>query len=81
MIPRLSTGSTRMFKSWRSQFSISRITDVFTCGAATEGHSDLSVSGMKLRSKKSRDADDDRDDEAGAANVTPTDLYEEGSKR
>ena len=51
-VPRLSTGSTRRFKSRRIQPSIGSITDVFACGAASEGHSDFSVSGRKLRSEK-----------------------------
>ena len=76
-IPRLSTGSTRRFRSRRSQPSISRITDVFAGEAASEGHSDLSVSGMKLRSEKNRDGDDERDAEAGAANVKTTDPFKE----
>ena len=46
-IPRMSTGSVGRFKSRRSQSSISSNFDVFACGATSEGHSDLSVSGMK----------------------------------
>ena len=79
-VPRLSTGSTRRFKSRRSQSSISSISDVFACEAASEDHSDLSVSRMKLKSEKKRDGDEERDAEAGAANVTPTDPYEEGEQ-
>ena len=79
-IPRLSTGSTRRFRSLRSQSSISSITDVFACEAASEGHSDLSVSGMNLRSEKNRDGDEERDAEPRAANVTPTDPFDEGSR-
>ena len=40
-IPRLSVGSTRRFKSRCSQSSISSISEVFACDAASEGHSDL----------------------------------------
>ena len=76
-IRRLSTGSTRRFRSRRSQSSISSITDVFACEAATEGHSDLSVSRMKLRIEKNRDGDEERDADARAANVTPNDPFEE----
>ena len=70
----------RRFKSWRSQSSISGITDVFACEAASEGHRDLSVSGVKLRSEKNRDSDEEWDAEAGAANLTPTDPFEEGEQ-
>ena len=50
--PRLSTGSTRWFKSRLSQSSITSISDVFACEAASESHGDLSVSGMNLGSEK-----------------------------
>ena len=50
-IPRLSTGSTRRFKSRRSQSSFGSISDVFACEATCEGHSDLSVREMKLRTE------------------------------
>ena len=76
-IPCLSTRSTRRFKSRRSQSSISSTTNVFACEAASEGHSDLSVSGLYLRKDKNRDGDEERDIEAGAANVMPTDPFEE----
>ena len=79
-IPKLSTGSTLRFKSRRRQSSISSITDVFACEAANEGRSDLSVSGMKRRSGKNREGDEERDAEAGAANVTPTNPFEEGEQ-
>ena len=51
-IHRLSTGSTRRFESRRRQSSIGSICDVFACEAASEGHSDLSMSGMKLRKER-----------------------------
>ena len=74
-IPRLR------FRSRRSQSSISSITYVFACEAASEGHSDISVSGRKLRSEKNRDGKEERDAEAGAAIATPTDpLKEQVSK-
>ena len=79
-IPKLSTGSTRRFRSRRSQPSISSITDVFAGEAASEGSSDFSVSGMKLRSEKNRDGDDEEDAKAGAANVKTTDPFEEGEQ-
>ena len=47
---RLSSGSTLRFKLRRSQSLISSIFNVFASGATSEGHSDLSVSGMKLES-------------------------------
>ena len=75
-IPRLSTGSTRRFKSRRIQPSFSSVKDVFACEAESEGQNDLSVSGMKLRSEKNRDGEEERDAEAGAANVMPTDPLE-----
>ena len=62
----------QMFKSRRSHPSISCITH--------EGHSDLSVIGMKVRSAKNRDDDGELDPEARAANVTPTDPFEEGEQ-
>ena len=36
---------------------------------------------MKLRSEKIPDGEEARNAEAGAANVTPTDPFEEGEKR
>ena len=41
---------------------------------------DLSVSGMKLRSKKNLNGDEGRNAEAGAANVTPTEPLGEGEQ-
>ena len=35
---------------------------------------------MKLRSEKNRDGGEERDTEAGAAKVTPTDPFEEGEQ-
>ena len=69
-----------MFKSLRSQSSISSISDALACGATSEGQSDLSVSGMKLRSERNIDGDEGRNAEAGAAKVTPTDAFEEGEQ-
>ena len=70
----------RRFKSRRSQSSISSISDVFACGATSEGHSDVSVRGMQLRSEKNLDGDEGRNAEAGVANVTATDPFEEGKQ-
>ena len=36
--------------------------------------------GMKLRSEKNRDGDEERDAEAGETNVTPSDPFEEGEQ-
>ena len=41
---------------------------------------DLSVSGMKLKSEKNLNGDEGRNAEAGAANVTPTESFEEGDQ-
>ena len=79
--PRLSTGSTRSFRSRRSQSSISSISDVFACEATSEGHIDLSVSEMKLRSEKNLDGGEGRNAEAGAMKMTPTEPFEEGEQR
>ena len=59
-IPRLSTGSKRRFKSRRSQSSINSLSDVFAGEVVSEVHSDLSVSGMKLRSEKNLDGDEEQ---------------------
>ena len=68
------------FKSRLSQSSISSTSDVFACEATSKDHSDLSVSGMKLRSEKNLDGDEGRKAEAKAANVTPTDSFKEGKQ-
>ena len=56
-IPRLSKGSTRKFKTRRSQSSFSSASDVFAGTESTKGQPDLSVSKMKLRSEKNLDGD------------------------
>ena len=48
-ITRLSTGTTRKFKTRRSRSTISSVSDVFADEAMTSGQAGLSVSGMKLR--------------------------------
>ena len=50
-IPRLSKGSTRKFRTRRSQSSVSSVPDVFADNESTKGQADLSVSEMKLRSE------------------------------
>ena len=76
-IPRLSTGSTRKFKSRRSQSTISSVSDIFADDATAKGQAGLSVSGMKLRSEKNLNGDEGRSAEAGPASDTPTDPFEE----
>ena len=77
-VHRLSTGSSRRFKSRRSQSSISSNSDVFAYEATSKGRGDLSASGMKRRSEKNLDGDEGRKIEVREANVTPTDPFEEG---
>ena len=48
-ILRLSKGSTRKFKTRRSQSSFSSASDVFADNESTKGQVDLSVSGTKKR--------------------------------
>ena len=48
-IPRLSKGSTRKFKTRRSQSSFSSASDVFAENESTKGQPNLSVRGMRLR--------------------------------
>ena len=59
-IPRLSKGSTRKFKTSRSQSSFSSASNVFADNESTKGQADLSVSGMKLRSEKNLDGNQGR---------------------
>ena len=79
-IPRLSKGSTRKFKTRRSQSSFSSASDVFAENESTEGQPDLSVSEMKLRSEKNLDGDQGRSTEAGPASETLVDPFDEGEK-
>ena len=46
--PRLSMGSTRKFRTRRSQSSFSSVSDVFADNESIKGQADLSVSEMKL---------------------------------
>ena len=48
-IPRLSNGSTRKFKTRRSQTSFSSASDAFAEDESTKGQPDLSVSEMALK--------------------------------
>ena len=79
-IPRLSKGSTRRFKTRRSQSSFSSASDVFPENESTKGQSDLSVSGMRLRSEKNLDCDQRRSAEAGTASETLVDPFDEGEQ-
>ena len=79
-IPRLSKGSTRKFKTRRSQSSFSSASDVFAETESTKGQLDLSVSEMKLRSEKNLDGDQGRSAEAGTASETLVDPFDEGEQ-
>ena len=79
-IPRLSKGSTRKFKTRRSQSSFSSASDVFADNESTIGQADFSVSEMKLRSEKNLDGDQGRSAEAGPASEALADPYDEGER-
>ena len=79
-IPRLSKGSTRKFKTRRSQSSFSSASYVFAETESTKGQPDLSVSEMKLRSEKNLDGDQRRSAEAGTASETLVDPFDEGEQ-
>ena len=79
-IPRLSKGSTRKFKTRRSQSSFSSASDVFAETESTKGQPDLSVSEMKLRSEKNLDGYQRRSAEAGTASETLVDPFDEGER-
>ena len=79
-LPRLSKGSTRKFKTRRSQSSFSSASDVFAETESTKGQPDLSVSEMKLRSEKNLDGDQRRSAEAGTASETLVDPFDEGEQ-
>ena len=76
-IPRLSKGSTRKFKTRRSQSSFSSASDVFADKESTQGQADLSVSEMKLRSEKNLVGNQGRSAEAGSASETLADPFDE----
>ena len=69
-----------MFKTRRSQSTVSSISDVFADEATTKIQPGLSVSGMKLRSEKNLDGNQGRSGEIGQASVTLTDPFEEGEQ-
>ena len=79
-IPRLSKGSTRKFRTRRSQSSFSSVLDVFADNGSTKGQADLSVSEMKLRSEKNLDGNQRRNAEAGPASGTLVDPFDEGER-
>ena len=81
-IPRLSKGSTRKFRTRRSQTSFSSASDAFAEDESTKGQPDLSVSEMKLRSEKNLDGNQRRSAEAEAepASETLVDPFDEGER-
>ena len=80
-IPRLSKGSTRKFKTRRSQSSFSSVSDVFADNEPTKGQADLSVSGMKLGSEKNLNGNQGRSAEVGPASEALMDPFDAGNKR
>ena len=79
-IPWLSQGSTRKFKTSRSQSSFSSASDVFADNESTKGQADLSVNEMKLRSEKNLDGNQGWSAEAGPASETLVDPFDEGER-
>ena len=79
-IPRLSKGSTRKFRTRRSQTSFSSASDAFAEDESTKGQPDLSVSEMKLRSEKNLDGNQRRSAEAEPASETLVDPFDEGER-
>ena len=79
-IPRLSKGSTRKFRTRRSQSSFSSVPDVFADNESTKGQADLSVSEMKLRSEKNLNGDQGRNAEAETASETLVNPFDEGER-
>ena len=80
IIPRLSTGNSRRFRSWCRKTSVSSISGVFADEETSEGRCDHSVSGMKLRSKKNLDGDEGQSTAIGAVNMSPNDHFVEGEQ-
>ena len=78
--PRLSKGSTRKFRTRRSQSSVGSVPDVFADNESTKGQADLSVSEMKLRSEKNLDGNQGRSAEAGTASEMLMDPFAEGEQ-
>ena len=79
-IPWLSKGSTRKFKTRRSQSSFSCVSDVFADNESTKGQADLSVSGTKLRSEKNLYGNQGRSAEVGPASEALMDPFDEGEQ-
>ena len=79
-IPRLSKGSTRKFRTRRSQTSFSSASDAFAEDEPTKGQSDLSVIEMKLRNEKNLDGNQGRSAEAEPASGTLADPFDEGER-
>ena len=79
-IPRLSKGSTRKFRTRRSQTSFSCASDAFAEDESTKGQPDLSVSEMKLRSEKNLDGNQRRSAVAEHASETLVDPFDEGER-
>ena len=79
-IPRLSKGSTRKFRTRRSQISFSSASDAFAEDESTKGQPDLSVIEMRLRSEKNLDGNQGRSAEAEPASETPVDPFDEGER-
>ena len=79
-IPRLSKGSTRKFKTRRSQSSFSSASDMFAENESTKGQPDLSMSEMKLTSETNLYGNQGRSADAGPASVTLVDSFDEGER-
>ena len=79
-IRRLSKGSTRKFKTRRSQSSFSSASDVFADNEPTKGQADLSVSEMKPRIEKNLDGNQRRSAEAGPASEALVDPFDKGER-
>ena len=79
-IPRLSKGSTRKFKTRRSQSSFSSASDVFADNESTKGQADLSVSGMILRSERNLDGSQGQSAEVEPASEALLNPFDEGEQ-
>ena len=79
-IPRLSKGSTRKFKTSRSQSSFSSVSDVFADNESTKGRADFSVNGMRPRSEKNLDGSQGQSDAIGPASEALVDSFDEGEQ-
>ena len=80
-IPRLSKGSTRKFKTKRSQSLFSSISDVFADNESSKGQADLSVGETKLRSEKNLDGNQGQSAEAKQASETLVVPFTKGNER